>query len=481
MNIVYNEVLVYDTLGKNEFFNSNISNYDVHPWHTGDYSRLKEFEINENIKLPYRRKGDESQDLLDKLNRFRSQSFEVFLDHDYSRHHRYTVDEISGKGINYIYPIIIYSNEIFEKYDTIDINEKVIKDALIGNCKICFMQPTEGFFGQSVQNYVWLNNLSNKYGLSSKSLFIITTNFIAKESKQQLENLNHIEKGKFTILEYSYFSSNLWFHHPGHVTDPHSDIEGRKLLSDFVTSSLTKKKRYHFLNFNRIPKLHRVILFGVLKGKEIFKDKFITSMGGHPDESKDFYHNWVHGQVPPIYEKGWKNDILKFYSTHDSREHAWYDDPDLENNKADSFNIKAHTESFVNIVSESLISSDTVFFSEKIYKPIFAAQPFILVGNPNSLRKLKDEGYRTFDKWWDESYDSETDFHCRMDKIIKVMEEIATWDMDKCFKVTQEMMPDLIHNYNVLMSGNTLKELLKDLDKFEEIKQNIKVPPKNLI
>jgi hypothetical protein len=104
------------------------------------------------------------------------------------------------------------------------------------------------------------------------------------------------------------------------------------------------------------------------------------------------------------------------------------------------------------------------FFSEKIYKPIFVAQPFILMGNPRSLEVLRKQGYKTFSKWWDESYDNELDYYKRMDKIFDVMSEIASWDMEKCFEITQEMLPTLIHNFNVLMKGETLQDLFKQIE-----------------
>ena len=47
----------------------------------------------------------------------------------------------------------------------------------------------------------------------------------------------------------------------------------------------------------------------------------------------------------------------------------------------------------------------TIFISEKTWKPIMVGHPFIMVGNKNNLKFLKDLGYKTFDKWIDESYD----------------------------------------------------------------------------
>jgi hypothetical protein len=91
-------------------------------------------------------------------------------------------------------------------------------------------------------------------------------------------------------------------------------------------------------------------------------------------------------------------------------------------------------------------------------------QPFILFGNPYSLKKLKEIGYQTFDKWWDESYDLETDFTRRLEKIVDVMIEIASWDSHKLYEVTNEMEDVLFHNFNVLMSDSDIISLYKTLN-----------------
>jgi len=474
MNIVYNKILVYDPHGRVEFVSSNIPDYNIHPWHThpllkegdkdGNFNNLEEIAKSIGVTFPLKRKTNLDNKIMDTLIKFRGQSFEVFLDHDYHRHNIYSIDEIKNLDINYIYPIVIYNNALFENYDTIELDDHIIKDALDGKCKICFMQPTEGFFGQDDTNYKWLDNLSKRYGLDETNMYIITTNFIAKTRKTELSLTGYLDDKSYSILDYGYFGSNLWFHNPGHITDPQCEIRGREKLSKFIKWSLTENKKYHFLNFNRVPKLHRVLLYGFLNGNKKFKDKFISSLGGYDGNDEYRYFGWVDGQIPQEYKNKWKTTIRDYYKGHDSRVHYWYDEPDLENNKADSLNTQAHKDSFVNIVSESLTHETTVFFSEKIYKPIFVGQPFILMGNPRSLEVLQKQGYKTFSRWWDESYDQEMDFYKRMDKIFDVMEEIASWDMDKCFKITQEMLPTLIHNFNILMKGETLQNLFDVLE-----------------
>ena len=94
----------------------------------------------------------------------------------------------------------------------------------------------------------------------------------------------------------------------------------------------------------------------------------------------------------------------------------YYDIPNWETRKLSagaSLNIEAHLDCFLNIVTETLFNSESIFISEKTYKPIYLCQPFIIFGNPHTLKKLKQLGYKTFDKWIDESYDNEPDRNVR--------------------------------------------------------------------
>jgi hypothetical protein len=48
----------------------------------------------------------------------------------------------------------------------------------------------------------------------------------------------------------------------------------------------------------------------------------------------------------------------------------------------------------------------TIFLSEKAFKPIACSHPFIFMGNKGSLAKLREIGYKTFDGFIDETYDT---------------------------------------------------------------------------
>jgi hypothetical protein len=458
INVAYDKILVYDEKNNPLYATSNVANYDIHPWHTITSIPLEETEEKLGIKFPYTIKSNDNNELKHELFQFASQNIENILDNTYKTFIKGTIDEFYSKKESFIYPIVMYNNDLFMKYETMDLNKTLVKAIHEEYGKLVFIQPTEGFFGQQDVNFTWLDNLCKKYNFSKKSVIMVTSNMIASEKYDKLVKNNTISDS-FLIYPYSYFGNSIWFHN-GYKLNMYTKKSMRDVFESCLYLNRNVKKVRHFLNFNRVPKLHRVALFGEFKTNEKLKNTSITTLGKVNNNNPREYHTLMSSFIDDDYKHS-KDRVLSFFENYDATKHAIYDEPDLENNKASVFNKIAHTESFLNIVSESLIENDTIFFSEKIYKPIFAAQPFIMFGNPNSIKMLQKMGFKTFGKWWDESYDEETQFSKRMEKIVDVLEEISNWSLDKCFQVTQEMEEVLIHNFNHMLSDDDTLNLFK--------------------
>jgi hypothetical protein len=204
-------------------------------------------------------------------------------------------------------------------------------------------------------------------------------------------------------------------------------------------------------------------LFAELMTNDKLKDKSIKSLGAAHNKYPLEFFNILTSNLDESYKHS-KKRLLEFYLNYDASKHYVYDEGDLENNKAANLNKQAHSVTFLNIVTESLIDDRSIFYSEKIYKPIYCAQPFVLIGNPLSLKKLKELGFKTFDKWWDESYDNEKNFTKRFEKIVDTLMEISSWDIDKRYQVTQEMEETLKHNFNIMISNDEVIKLFKSLE-----------------
>jgi len=461
INVVYNEILVYDQNGLKLHPNSNINKYDIHPWHTTDVYRINNIEEKFNIKFPYYLQNDDTNELRSVLSLLNSQSFETILDNYYHNFIIRTLDEIYSTDEEFIYPIVLYNNDLFSKYGTINLDKRLVECVRNKKGKICFLQATEGFFGEKLDNIIWVSNLSKKYSFSKEDVIVITSNLLAEEKYENLR-LKNIIPDNITIYPYVYFQHKLWFYGNSNLNFAVKE-NLRKTFNKGLENNKQNRKKFHFLTFNRVPKPHRMAIFGESMCNEKLKGKSIISMGGMDNGNPmEFYYSMVRF-LNDDYRYG-KEKILNYYKNYDSTKHHIYDEPDLENNKASVFNKTAHGNSFVNIVTESLINSNSIFFSEKTYKPILACQPFVIFGSPHSLTKLKDLGFKTFSKWWDESYDGEVNCTRRLEKIIDIMEEIASWDMEKCFRVTNEMEEVLIHNFNKMIDNEETHKLYSFLN-----------------
>lgn len=459
INVAYNEILIYSHDGKYLYPCSNVIKYDIHPFHTADHETIEHFKVKYGIEYPHTLSPIEPNEFMDDINRLNAYDFKFLIDKGLvDVFTMRTLDEVYESGEEFIYPIILYNYDIFVKYETIDLPEKIVDSVLNNKCKICFIQPTEGFFGHRPTDIPWLYNLSKKYGFSKGGIIMITANLKAQESKEELLESGVIEDN-FTIHPYNYFQHHLWFTKCV-VLDPECVEETRKIFDECLVQNQNIKKDYHFLCFNRITKIHRVVMFGELMSNHLLKNKSIVTLGAAEINLKEHFFNLIQIMLGDMYGHS-KTRLLDFYLNYDSTKHHTYDCDDLQNNKAADLNIEAHKNSFVNIITESLVDKEVIFFSEKTFKPITCAQPFIMVGNPHSLRKLRELGYITFDRWWDESYDEEVDFTSRMNKIVSVLENIASWSIDKCYQVTQEMEEVLIHNFNVMVNDKELIKLIK--------------------
>ena len=105
---------------------------------------------------------------------------------------------------------------------------------------------------------------------------------------------------------------------------------------------------------------------------------------------------------------------------------------------------------FLNVVNETHQPDDTVFITEKTYRSINYCRPFVINGDKGSLEYLKEMGFKTFNKFWDESYDDEISDHARIVKIIDIVKEITSHTKTELLDLFQDMLPVLEHNYKVL-------------------------------
>ena len=104
--------------------------------------------------------------------------------------------------------------------------------------------------------------------------------------------------------------------------------------------------------------------------------------------------------------------------------------------------------SFLHVVTETMFWDDRTHLTEKIFKPIVAKQPFVLVGCPNNVEYLRSYGFKTFGKWWDEGYDAITDPVERLTAVSLIIKDICNRPMNELEDMMADMSEVLEYNFN---------------------------------
>ena len=106
---------------------------------------------------------------------------------------------------------------------------------------------------------------------------------------------------------------------------------------------------------------------------------------------------------------------------------------------------------FLDVVCETFTSGET--FSQptdKLRRCILTKTPFLLFGSKNYLDNLKKNGLKTFDRWWNESYDFDGDQY-RLMSMFDVIADLASKTNDELTEMHSDMKEVLDHNYNLFL------------------------------
>lgn len=154
--------------------------------------------------------------------------------------------------------------------------------------------------------------------------------------------------------------------------------------------------------------------------------------------------NWKqkHPSIWKVIEKG--NDTLKQLAPIKLASEKDLDS--IECGALVPFPVDSHARSFCQLVTESTFCQPFPCFSEKIINAMVCLRPFILVSTAGSLKYIKQLGFKTFDQWWDESYDDEQDHEKRILKILNVIDYIDTFSVDELREMYLSMNNILQHN-----------------------------------
>ena len=113
--------------------------------------------------------------------------------------------------------------------------------------------------------------------------------------------------------------------------------------------------------------------------------------------------------------------------------------------------LRHHLISAVTLWYQTIVHGCGPVYDGKVFKCFLAHRPFIMIGSSGTLADLRDQGFRTFDGFIDESYDREVDPFQRMRMILAEIDRIAAIPLPKLIKQLADLVPVLDHNYQRCM------------------------------
>ena len=206
-------------------------------------------------------------------------------------------------------------------------------------------------------------------------------------------------------------------------TDPNIQI----VFNDFWKSRMppggrplrfVPKKLY--INLTRVARPHRCMLLDELIEQDLFEQGYNTTSNlGY--EMTDYVKSNPTSKI-----------LQQNFHTLDVKNL-------LKENPNHYVPLKACQKSFVYIATETLVDNQRMFFSEKVYKPLAIGMPFITLGNPGTLKTLRQLGYKTFSNWFNEDYDLDIDIRDRIKIIVENLKTYSSMKDSDLIKIRQDM------------------------------------------
>ena len=315
-----------------------------------------------------------------------------------------------------------------------------------------FDASTEGFspiHGEPFFDVLYFN--CEKYNVNPKNIIFVSSNLKDEENIVLYAN----EKNKIAIRIFCFTSFE-------NVVTMSANSENKtvsELLENEKLHSYSCYSSKYFSSLSRVNRPHRTAATFILCQDSIHENALISH-----DIFKDKIQNIG----------SWKQyNMISQYS--DSDVLAWVsklpmivDQADFSMNWAlDTDFTNIHRQTLFQIVNETLVDdkyNTSLFYSEKTFRPISCFQPFVIFGQPGANYHLKELGYKTYEDWFDLSFDyiknpieryhallNSVKISCNNFRHLSKAEQIA-------WRYKNEDV--LIHNYTTMINSSLTKNKL---------------------
>lgn len=294
-------------------------------------------------------------------------------------------------------------------------------------------EPLDYEYNRSLFNYI-RQNFKNDQG-ETRPTILLTTEKLSEQKNKLLD-------------EFKYVDANYFFHAFA-AADWYRGYQYCKAIIPPKKRQIKKK----YITFNRITgnaRVYRSFFIAELAKQNLLNDGYVSyssicPVHGHYDKNLAYAITKYNLLESYVIDAKSNLDTIKSSLRIDTTEA-------IPNGSQTLGPLSELMESFLHVVTETCFWDERTHLTEKIFKPIVAKQPFVLLGCKGNLAYLKSYGFKTFDSWWDESYDKLSDPIERIQAVVKIIKDICNTPNDDLEGMLQGMNHILEHNYNLFYS-----------------------------
>lgn len=356
---------------------------------------------------------------------------------------------------DFFYCMLVHHNtKLWVKHINV-IPENILTLVRKGYCKLVFDDTLEGNPIDSILDDFYSS--VEKLDLPPDSIYYITNNLLAEETHTKYLKDNSKED-PLNIISFMY-----------NVADVHRIIKETGCLPTSV--SIEEEIKYKndnldkvrpCLKVNRTNREERNIAMLYLTKKNLL-DKFYISFPEYDNSITNY--NQKFKQYTDI-ETVEKLKLLCPFDIDDT-DRTNHGPPGLGKGFFDAdlpFQPVHYRNSFISFVMCAFpFVENAIHLHSSTFNPIYCGHPIIQFGPYKALEELRKRGFKTFSKWWDESYDEIKNPWERLEKVLSLVESIASKPKDELMEMYIDMQEVLQHNTDLIQNTPIVEELKQKL------------------
>lgn len=138
-------------------------------------------------------------------------------------------------------------------------------------------------------------------------------------------------------------------------------------------------------------------------------------------------------------------------------------------NAANQYNFEVYSNSLLSVITETIFIDNTVFLTEKLFKPITLGHPFIVIAGAGTLNGLKELGFEVDFLGFGTDYDNIVDPALRFNKIHHILKSWVNTSREYKIEKIKESMPAIEHNFKRIKEVNFYHDAIREALKRSEV------------